>query len=125
MNHEDVLAVVLSEVANYLTFPIPKIVQATVKGGLGYSNVSKDFLTSNAATTVLTRGPNSTRRKCTVFILSKLADSTRGSLLKGWCVLFTTNIAFLLFFLLFNTATQQSTVDSTVEKQTSGMIELC
>ena len=94
MNHEDVLAVVLSEVANYLTFPIPKIVQATVKGGLGYSNVSKDFLTSNAATTVLTRGPNSTRRKCTVFILSKLADSTRGSLLKGWCVLFTTNMLF-------------------------------
>ena len=59
VNHQDVLAVMLSEVANYLTFPIPNIVQAAVKGGLGYSNVSKDFLTPNAATTVLTRGPNS------------------------------------------------------------------
>ena len=88
VNHEDVLAVVLSEVANYLTFPIPNIVQAAVKGGLGYSNVSKDFLTPNAATTVLTRGLNSTRRKCTVFILSKLSDSTRDSFLKDWCVIF-------------------------------------
>ena len=83
VNHEDVLAVVLSEVATYLRFSIPKIVEATVKSGLGYSNVSKDFLTPNAATTVLTRGPNSMRRKCTVFILSKLPDSTRDSLLKG------------------------------------------
>ena len=39
VNHEDVLAVVLSEVANYLTFSIPNIVQAAVKGGLGYSNI--------------------------------------------------------------------------------------
>ena len=51
VNHQDVLAVMLSEVANYLTFPIPNIVQAAVKGGLGYSNVSEDFLTPNAATT--------------------------------------------------------------------------
>ena len=54
VNCEDVLAVMLSEVAPQLTSAIPKIVQAAVKGGLGYSNVSKDFLIPNAVTTVLT-----------------------------------------------------------------------
>ena len=62
VNCEDVLAVVLSEVAPQLTSAIPKIVQAAVKGGLGCSNVSKDFLIPTAVTTFLTRGPNTTRR---------------------------------------------------------------
>ena len=62
VNCENVLAVVLSEVAPQLTSAIPKIAQAAVKGGLGYSNVSKDFLIPTAVTTVLTRGPNTTWR---------------------------------------------------------------
>ena len=88
VNHDDVLAVVLSDVASQLTFSVSEIGAATVKGGFGYKNQAKDFLIPHAISTLLTRGPNTTRRKCTAFKLSKLADSTKDSLLKGQCDLF-------------------------------------
>jgi len=44
VDHKEVLAVVLSDVTSQLTFSIPKIVKAAAKGGFGYSNQSKDFL---------------------------------------------------------------------------------
>lgn len=83
VNQEDVLAVVLSDISAQLTYSTTDIAAAAVKGGFGHKNVAKDFLTPDAATTQITRGVNTMRRKCTTFILSKLPDSTKDSLIKG------------------------------------------
>jgi len=54
VNHNDVVAVVLNDVAPQLTFSMSKIVEAAVQGGFRYSNKSQDFLIPNAVSTVLT-----------------------------------------------------------------------
>jgi len=63
---------------------------------------------------LLTHGPNTTQRKCTAFILSKLPESTRDSLLKGQ--------GDLIDCLVGNVPiTQQSACVSAVEQETTGI----
>ena len=77
------MAVVLSDISAQLTYSTTDIIAATVKGGFGHKNVAKDFLTPDAASTHISRGVNTMRRKCTTFILSKLPHSTKDSLQRG------------------------------------------
>ena len=62
---EEVVAVVLEDVASQLTFSCAEIKASVEAGRLGaYKKVSKDFLAQTATTTVITRHRTAWKRKC-------------------------------------------------------------
>ena len=67
-----VLAVVLSDVESSLQFSIPKIRDAILKGGIGHTRVTKDFLLPDSRAKIVHRDRESRRRKCDALYLENL-----------------------------------------------------
>ena len=79
---EEVLAVVLPDVAGQLTHSPSAIRQMVAKEGWGGSD-TKDFLPPDASSLIINRKDNSRRRKCTAIFLSKLPDELRTNIKQG------------------------------------------
>lgn len=75
VGEDQVLAVVLAEVATLLTFPMNRIKLAVERGKFGHKRITKDFLIPGMDSEHVKRDVNSRRRRCEALILSKLDSS--------------------------------------------------
>ena len=80
---KEVLAVVLADVESSLKFPVPTIRDSIIKGGFGYTRVTKDFLLPGNRAEVVHRDVGSRRRKCDAIDLRKLDAETVTQLKAG------------------------------------------
>ena len=84
MGTEEVLAVVLEDVAFGLTHSCAQIKLSVEASGSGqYKKMSRDFLTPNAVTTTIARGRTAWKRKCCLIKLSHLPGNLRSQLKKS------------------------------------------
>ena len=81
MRKEEVVAVVLENVAFGLTHSCAEIKMSVEASGSGqYKKMSRDFLVPNAVTTTITRGRNAWKRKCCLIKLSHLPENLHSQL---------------------------------------------
>ena len=78
-----VLAVVLSDISDVLTYPITTIRKAITTENRGEMFIVKDFLNPSETSTVVTRNKNNRRRKCDVIYLNEVDDNQHEQLLAG------------------------------------------
>ena len=84
--NNDVLAVVLEDVASFLSHTCTEVKECVVATDSGiYKNVARDFLVRGASTTTISRGALKTsyKRKCCVIKLSCLPPDLQAQLKKG------------------------------------------
>lgn len=78
-----VLAVVLSDILDVLTYPVITIRKAITTENRGEMFIVKDFLNPSETSTVVTRNKNNRRRKCDVIYLNEVDDNQHEQLLAG------------------------------------------
>lgn len=78
-----VLAVVLSDISEALTYPVTTIRKVITTKNHGEVFIVKDFLMPGESSTVVTRNKTSRRRKCDVIYLNEVDDDQREQLLAG------------------------------------------
>ncbi len=78
-----VLAVVLSDILDVLTYPVITIRKAITTENRGEVFIVKDFLNPSETSTVVTRNKNNRRRKCDVIYLNEVDDNQHEQLLAG------------------------------------------
>ena len=78
-----VLAAVLSDISDALTYPITTIRKAITTENRGEVFIVKDFLKPGESSTVITRSKTGRRRKCDAIYLNEVDDDQRRQLLAG------------------------------------------
>ena len=66
---QQVLAVVLADIASSLSYSVTQIRSALTRGNYGHTRITKDFLKPGEESNFITRNVNSRRRKCEAFIM--------------------------------------------------------
>ncbi len=79
---EEVLAVVLGDIATSLTYSCAEIKRALKSGEWGSDDVNRDFLEPDADDIVIKR-KNSKKRRCCALVLSKLPNALGEELKRG------------------------------------------
>ena len=86
IEHEEVLAVALEDVAPSLTYSSYEI-KAALASGWGWSSTTKDFLRPGSVTISITRGISDRKRRCCGILLKKISEDQRKMIKKGWSFL--------------------------------------
>ena len=80
---QQVLAVVLADIARTLSFPLAQIRMAITRGNFGHTRITKDFLQPGEKSKCITRNVNSRRRKCEAFIVTRIDSQSCEQLKAG------------------------------------------
>lgn len=84
VEHVEVVAIVLDEVASAITAHCDEVKKCVEAEKIGWiRQVTKDFLSPTANTTKIVRGPNSRKRKCCAIKLSALPTNVQLKLKDG------------------------------------------
>ena len=83
VNNQEVVAIVLADVASFLTFSMSEIKAAIVSLQIGDATNTKDFLDPAASTTIITRNVSNRRRKCCTVLLEKVPHDLCEALKAG------------------------------------------
>ena len=107
---EEVVALVLEDVAKDLSFSSTKIKASIEAGGFGvHKNISRDFLLPNANTTTIVRGKTAIKRKCCAVKLSSLPKEAQLRLKSGKLII---TFLILAIYLFFNNASSDQSIST-------------
>ena len=111
---EEVVAIVLEDVAKQLSFSITKIKASIEAGGFGvHKNISRDFLLPTSDTTNILRGKTAIKRKCCAVKLSSLPKDMQLQLKSG-----KLTITFLILPIHIFSSTMLAVTNQSVPKET-------
>jgi len=108
---EEVVAVVLEDIASQLTFSCAEIKTSVEAGRLGANKkVSRDVLVQTATTTVITRHRTAWKRTCCTIKLSCLPQDVQSELKSGKLSMTFAILSSYTWFLTFPTVTNHAPV---------------
>ena len=84
MEGDEVVAIVLDDVSEEITFSCAEVKASILAGGFGeYRKMARDFLSVSANTTIIKRGRSDRKRKCCVIKLKRLPQDVQARLKSG------------------------------------------